>query len=449
MLRFAWIAGLVACSGSAADDTPDAAPPACHGTHFDAAATSWALPGTATFDRLADFTSSGRTYATLDLDADGNLDLVVTFTSYTAHDDVGTTHWLVYRGGDAGFGAAESWSLPTGTFEKLADFTSSGRSYATFDVDGDRRPDLVVTQTKYSASDGVGKTHWLVYANTGSGFAATATEWALPASTYGFAQVADSTTSGRNYQTMDLDSDHRPDLVVSATTYSHSDSVGTTHWLVYKNTGSGFAAEATSWTLPSSQYGFEKIADSTDSGRVYQTVDLDGDGKPELVISAAGYGFPGEVGATHWLVYANTGTGFASATTSWTLPLAQAGYEALAASDTSGRNYATVDLDGDHRPDLVLTQTKYGASDGIGKTHWSVFANTGSGFATTAIDWPLPPDSHTFPSLGETDETNGRAYAVLDADGDARGDLVVTSTSYNHSDGLGTTHWSIFRNACD
>jgi hypothetical protein len=455
MLRLASIFGLAACSGLAAcggsssETTPDSGVSACHGTHFDSTVTSWTLPP-GTFDRLADSNPNGRNHATLDLDGDGKLDLVVMRTSFAGSDGVGTKHWLVYRGGDAGFGAAQMWTLPTaaGGFDQLADNNSNGRNHALVDLDGDHRLDLVVTRSSYDTSDGVGRTQWRVYANTGSGFAAAPTAWTIPPMAGGIPQLADSDSQGRVYTTTDLDGDGRPDLVISAAGYGFPGEVGATHWNVYANTGTGFSTTATSWALPQSMAGFRSLADSDNNGRIYTTTDLDADGRPDLVISAAGYGFPGEIGATHWNVYANTGTGFASAATSWTLPQSMAGFRQLADSDSSGRDYALTDLDGDRRPELVLTQTSYSSADQVGRTHWKTYANTGTGFASAATDWPLPQGAGSFALLGDADSQN-RAYATLDLDGDHRGDIVMTSTSYSYSDGVGKTHWAAYRNLCD
>ena len=70
-------------------------------------------------------------------------------------------------------------------------------------------------------------------------------------------------------------------------------------WLLYKNTGSGFATTSTSWTLPAGApgtYGFDEIANS-----FWTTMDLDGDGKPDLVVNEGA-----SESNRQWLLYKNT-----------------------------------------------------------------------------------------------------------------------------------------------
>ena len=50
--------------------------------------------------------------------------------------------------------------------------------------------------------------------------------------------------------------------------------------------------------------------------------------------------------------------------------------------------YATLDIDGDFKPDLVMTERNVMAT--VGTSRWLVYKNMGTGFAPTPIDWPLP-----------------------------------------------------------
>ncbi|MCB9743681.1 MAG: putative metal-binding motif-containing protein, partial [Alphaproteobacteria bacterium] len=166
--------------------------------------------------------------------------------------------------------AATSWALPGGygtdhlTGMSNSGYCSSGYdipSYTTMDLTGDGLADLVVT---YHCGDGsLGDTTWAVHENTGGRFAAAATSWALPGG-YGadhFTQTANSgyCSSGYDipsYTTMDLTGDGLPDLVV---TYHCGDgSLGDTTWAVHENTGTRFAANPISWSLPSG-YGSDHL----------------------------------------------------------------------------------------------------------------------------------------------------------------------------------------------
>ena len=173
----------------------------------------------------------------------------------------------------------------------------------------------------------------------GTHFAETATAWTLPAGSpnpYGYTVVSSS-----NWTTMDLDGDGKPDLVVH-----EGASEENRRWLLYKNTGSGFSETATAWTLPAGSpnpNGYTVVSSSSN----WTTMDLDGDGKPDLVVHA---------GASEenrrWLLYKNTGSGFSETATAWTLPAGSPnpnGYTVVSSS-----NWTTMDLDGDGKPDLVV-----------------------------------------------------------------------------------------------
>ncbi|MEZ4234836.1 MAG: hypothetical protein R3F59_01445 [Myxococcota bacterium] len=236
---------------------------------------------------------------------------------------VGETDWLVYPNTGAGFGPAVRWPIPgadylgTESVDTLAsdvycDPTFEQPAYATLDLDGDARPDLVVTDD--CGTTGVGETDWLVYPNTGAGFG-PAVPWPVPGADYLGTESVDTLTADvycdptfeqPAYATVDLDVDARPDLVV--TDDCASTGVGETAWLVYPNTGAGFGPPAR-WAVPGADYlGTESVdtlsadvyCDPTFEQPAYDTVDLDGDGVPELVVvdDCANTG----VGEETWLV---------------------------------------------------------------------------------------------------------------------------------------------------
>ncbi|APR87378.1 cell surface protein [Minicystis rosea] len=321
--------------------------------------------------------------------------------------------WKVYKNTGSGFATtATSWTLPAGAPAGSGFFTFANTYWTTVDLDGDAKPDLVVT-------DGATEQNrvWKVYKNTGSGFATTATSWTLPAGApagSGFFTFANT-----YWTTADLDGDAKPDLVVTdgATEQNRA-------WKVYKNTGSGFATTATSWTLPAGApagSGFFTFANT-----YWTTADLDGDAKPDLVVTD---------GATEqnraWKVYKNTGSSFATTAAEWALP---AGAPAGSGYFTFANTYwTTADLDGDAKPDLVVTD---GATEQ--NRAWKIYKNTGSGFATASADWALPagaPAGSGFFTFANT------YWTTADLDGDGRADLVVTdgATEQNRV-------WKLFRN---
>src|SRR5262249_39508021 len=147
--------------------------------------------------------------------------------------------------------------FPTRGFESGCS-TSDDYSWATFDVDGDKRPDLVVTTRCFDAV--VGKAQWNVHLNTGSGFAAQPVAWSLPTSPYKFGfptagfDSGCSTSDDFSWAPFDVNADPFPDLVV--TTRCFDAVVGKTQWNVHLGGAGGFAAQPTAWSLPTSPYKF-------------------------------------------------------------------------------------------------------------------------------------------------------------------------------------------------
>ncbi|MDO7877841.1 hypothetical protein Q5H93_24100, partial [Hymenobacter sp. ASUV-10] len=230
---------------------------------------------------------------------------------------------------------ATNWALPagglvsaTGVNQSFTDlYFASSSAYGTgtqvwntLDLNGDARPDLVVTREKGSSGDAVvfgtgTNRYWKVFLNTGAGYAATATNWALPAggivSTNGINQsfpdlsLANSSAYGTGTQvwnTLDLNGDAKPDLVVLREKDSNGNSLvfgtGTNrYWKVFLNTGAGFASTATNWALPvggivstngiNQSFPDLSLANSSAYGtgtQVWNTLDLNGDAKPDLVV---------------------------------------------------------------------------------------------------------------------------------------------------------------------
>jgi hypothetical protein len=356
------------------------------------------------------------------------------------------------------FGPASDHVLPTGypanAFEHLAGAAACGSAkpgYGLVDLDGDRLADLVVTDN--CADPRVGRDRWLWYRNDGAAFV-DAGPWALP--DYGpdaFDQLASSGACEAaplepRFGLTDLDADGLVDLVVTDDCIDAS--VGRTHWRMHRNSGAGFAAASTDWTLP--DYGpdaFEHLAGGGSCGKgllrpAYGLTDLDGDGAGDLVVSDNC--FDETVGRTRWLVHQNTGAGFEGAA-DWGLPdYGPAAFEHLAGAGACGEGllrpgYALEDLDGDERPDLVVTKV---CADGVvGRTRWLWHQNTGAAFAP-AQDWSLPdygPAAFEFVA-GAGDCRGGAlhpAHALIDLDGDEMVDLVISD---NCSDPrVGRTTW--------
>lgn len=407
------------------------------------------------------------------VDMDGDLRPELTVTDRCDIAGVGTTHWLVYPNEASGFGAPLTWSLPPGfSTDLLDDFAkdTSGPcslgeiSYRTMDMDGDLRPDLVLTDR--CDQSGVGTTGWQVFLNEGDGFADAPIAWSLPS---GFApeQLDDVTKdsggscleSELSYTTLDMNGDLRPDLVV--TDRCDFGEVGTTRWLVFENVGDGFADVAISWSLPA-RFSTDQLDDPAkdssgtcfEGALAYATIDMDGDERPELVV------FNrcdiGGVGTSHYLVYENEGDGFASQPLEWALP---AGYGTdqldAALADSGGTcleselSYRVTDANGDRRADLVVADRC--DFEGAGTTHW-FFYDAGAGDYTVEEGIRLP--AFGFDVLDDLSRDSGGlcleselSFAAVDMDGDRVLDLVVADDCDFGE--VGTTHWRVFLGSCD
>jgi hypothetical protein len=192
-------------------------------------------------------------------------------------------------------------------------------NYASIDLTGDGRLDLVVTS---ACDDGdVGSDFWLVYAGGADGFADEATLWSLPAPTanldgepfrlLGGADVcaADGTVDF-NYSIADLTADGIPDLVV--TSACDAGDVGSDFWLVHAGGEGGFADDASLWSLPTPTAALDGEPFRTFGGADvcaadgtvdfdYAVTDLTADGIVDLVVTSACD--DGDVGSEFWLVY--------------------------------------------------------------------------------------------------------------------------------------------------
>jgi hypothetical protein len=390
------------------DAEPDG-PTACEGTGFARDGSSWAIPYPANL-------FANNFHTVMDLDGDGKADFVQFDGEESANDmAIGVTRWNVYRNTGSGFASQPtSWTIPY-----PADYFANN-FHTVMDLDGDGKADFVQFDGEESANDmAIGVTRWNVYRNTGSGFASQPTSWAIPYPADYFAN---------NFHTvMDLDGDGKADFVQFDGEESANDmAIGVTRWNVYRNTGSGFASQPTQWSIP---YPADYLANN-----FHTVMDLDGDGKADFVQ------FDGEesaddaaIGVTRWNVYRNTGSGFASQPTSWTIP-----YPA----DYLANNFHTVaDFDRDGKLDFVQFDGEETSTDpAIGMTQWRIYRNTGSGFVSTGAAWTLP-----YPA----DDFANALHLVLDLDRDGMPDFVQYDGEPPVEDtSIGSTEWRVYAGTC-
>jgi hypothetical protein len=305
-------------------------------------------------------------------------------------------YWKVYLNTGSGFASSWTrWAVPDsglgdGFFAAM--YGDGPRYWSLQDLTADGRPDLV--QTADSAQSGgyvwtdTEGAYWRVFKNTGGGFQSAATRWSVPESGLGDGFFTTVYAWGaRFWYTMDLDGDGSLELVHTANVdqdngFVWQDASGP-HWRVYPRLGDGFAATWTRWNLPESGLGDGFFLPSwTDGERAWSTLDLDGDGAPELVHTADPSLDGGKVwvdaAGPYWRVFEASGDGFGTSWKRWGVPESGLGDGFFTAAWTSGpRAWSVWDMTGDGRLDLV--QTADPAVDtgavwsGAGGAFWKVF----------------------------------------------------------------------------
>jgi hypothetical protein len=439
---------------------------------------------------------------------------------------------------------ASKWFTPSGGVTNLSQgFNLSSNISATnigdnnwvyMDMNGDKKPDLVVTSivtTTSTETFGLGNNkNWKVFLNKDTCFDLNPIYWQLPSggtkntidNINGFCLTANEypfpnqTIGSEFYNTLDINNDSKPDLIVTAVldvngihTFTNAQS---RYWKVFLNNGFGFDTIPLSWINPvggiisylgsSINNGFITTSHNDASGADYShnyfLKDLDGDDKIDLVISSfkksdAPYNLGNVVSidselGQYWSVFLNTGTGFQTQAIKFQVPwhnyfynqgIASMGYE-------SGNTYNLLDINGDKKPDLILTGK--GLNGYLNNDNpldyfpsWKVFLNNGNGFSTSGIFWKLPiggidrasgvihnpwpqPDTPVESKKGFYDLKSGgddsynnplenlgsEYWDVRDFDGDNKPDLCITSAkTANGNKTFGTDsipNWRIFLN---
>ncbi len=484
------------------------------GRRFDSSPTTWPVPTggvvTGGFWNTAggNFVVGSEEWATLDLDGDALPDLVVTGKAIAIPNTTnerkvnyglpGAQEWKWFRNTGSGFETtARSWSLPaTGGSPDSGYWSLAGGSFvvgseewSTFDLDGDRKPDLVITaktithptnpDTEIKVNVGYpGAPTWKWYRNTGSGFASVSEPWPVPAGgtpTSGFWNTSGGSfaVGSEEWSTFDLDGDRRPDLVVTGKTISHPTNPdteikvnvgypGAQTWNWYRNTVAAFEASAQAWSVPTGGLplaGFWNTAGGSVAvgAEEWSTFDLDGDRKPDLVVTGKTISHPtnpateikvnvGYPGAQTWSWYRNTGAAFEASAQAWSVPtggLATAGFWNTAGGSfaVGSEQWTTFDLDGDRRPDLVVTgktishpaapDTEIKVNVGYpGAQTWNWYRNTGTAFEASGQAWSVPtggtPTGGFWNIAGGSFAVGSEEWSTFDLDGNGRSDLVVT-----------------------
>ncbi|NMH29560.1 T9SS type A sorting domain-containing protein [Flavobacterium silvaticum] len=473
---------------------------------FSTTATNWALPPggekyngvTLGYHEFSAATGTGydigsQSYQLMDMNGDAKPDMVV----YAENMEPGmrtfsngsSFYWKVYLNTGSGFSqTATNWTLPAGgekddninySFRQISDQAYpnddlNSESWTVMDMNGDAKPDLVV----YSAngaddvlifSSGATK-YWKVFLNTGSGFSTTATNWNMPAGgekdnnmDYSFRHITDQAypnddLNSESWTIMDMNGDSKPDLVVYSSNGADDvlifNSGATKYWKVFLNTGSGFSATATNWTMPAggekdnnTDYSFRHITDQAYpnddlNSESWTVMDMNGDAKPDLVVYSSNG--PNEVlifnsGATkYWKVFLNTGSAFSTSATNWSMPAGgekyngtdysfrAIGYATGAVDDLGSQSWTVMDMNGDHKLDLVVYNENQTAGDelipGSGSNkYWKVYLNGGvlsspeQELQASLLAYPNPVNELLYVKAGAA--VLGKSFSIFDGNG--------------------------------
>lgn len=342
----------------------------------------------------------------------------------------------------------------------------------------------------------------------GQGFPATPVEWSVPNGgftlneiSHGFNYVSTPSSNLDNgtefWEVVDMNGDKMPDLVstgIRTTGILDAFASGTGPcWHVFMSNGSGFDAEPTLWSLPAggkistNELGFSKIRGSggTEGSETWDLSDLNGDGRPDLIVTAQNTGgtftgFSPDNGA-YWKVYLNTGTGFSDVPMNWPLPMGglimngnALGFTSAFNTNFTGSTLTTgsdlwnlTDMDGDGLQDLTIySEFDQVLGQPIGfqpnaMSYWKVHLNTGSSFNNTYETWALPNGGGKFngvdlgfngPFRQNTSASLGsQNWNFVDINGDSKPDLVVTAERIAGGtdvvfSGNATSYWKVYLN---
>ena len=312
------------------------------------------------FASHVDFTTGeySSNVAISDVDGDGKPDFVVVNRNSNTIS--------VFRNTSA------SGSITAGSFAAKVDFMTgtNPNNIVIGDVDGDGKPDLVVA-------------NW--NSNTISIFRNTSASGSITASS--FASRVDFTL-GMNLNSFsvaisDIDGDGKPDLVVA------NDSSNTVS--VLRNTSTPGSITASS---------FASTVDFTTGMNPMSVAigDVDGDSKPDVVVTNSG---------------SNTISVFRNTSVSGSITASSFASKVDFTTGEGPNNVAIGDLDGDGKPDLVVTNPA---------STVSVFRNTSTPGSITAS---------SFAPKVDLTGANPQSVAIGDVDGNGKPDLVVANLWHN------------------
>ncbi len=455
----------------------DCDPSTCLGAGFSDVPERLGLPtgyGAGTFREVGhpgDCAADRPSFGLADLTGDGRPDLVVT-RAPCADEEPGLGVWWVHEGGPAGFTDTHTaWALPTsapaGSFVTLrggAPDCGAGRPrWALRDLNGDARPDLVVTGPACPGAE-PGTTRWQVHLNSGAGFEAAGADWSLPP---GHPEGAFATAAGAadcaaglpGWSVADVGGDGLPDLIVQSSPCGDAEP-GLGRWDVHAGTGTGFAATPEGWYLPAF-YGDGTYAAAGHPGDcaadipAWTRVDADDDGLLDMLITWESCE-AADPGTTYWWMHPGGPAGFEGRRVPRSLPAgygdgAFAGTGADADCGAGRPRYLLSDVGGPG-PDLLIFADPCGDDPELGRGRWGRHPSGLDGWAEPGEPWSLPPGypegTFTWPGAVRSCSPEVPGWVMQDLTGDGVPDMLVTADPCLDSE-LGEAAWRLHPGGCD
>jgi hypothetical protein len=234
---------------------------------------AWKLEGEREFSRL------GEGMVLADFDQDGFADLAVSGPADSAGDADGFVR--LYRGSSTGLAAAPSWTRRGPNAD-----AHYGKVLAASDVNGDRRPDLIIAyETEFRGRVDV-------YHAAGSTFSPGPERTLKETVSSGTLSYFAKSLAGGT----DLDGDGFQDVLVGEPNFQNKGRV-----LAYRGGASGLAA-----TPAFTKVGMQQ---SADFGDAIETADVDADGKPDVVVGEPLYRAPSGGGTAYYAGRVHSFTG--------------------------------------------------------------------------------------------------------------------------------------------
>ncbi len=344
-------------------------------------------------------------YTTADNGTGSLLDTIVE----AGQDDSSTTTTLPainfdYKTSTPNWTYTSSYNLPLPVFNANG-LTDYGMRMG--DINGDGLNDILCHNEKTSGECALGSP--TIFFNTGSGWTNVSSTWLFPVKASGGSNreaFVNSSGQDTGLRLIDVNGDNLADLVRGDGNLSSN--------YTYLNTGSGWTYTS-SWNLPM------PVANGPQADYGMRMGDINGDGLNDILCHSDIVN--GGCGLSNGQIRLNTGSGWGSASTTWSFPTKayyhnpnEADTETFVGSSGQDTGLRLIDVNGDNLADLVK-------GDGNLSSNY-VYLNTGSGWTYTS-SWNLPMPVINSPNL------NDYGMRMGDINGDGLNDILCHNELVN------------------